>query len=152
MSNIGNNNNNKEDNDDDSKRHRIINYDKLNPPADWNPTPAMIVSYIQFLCPCCYYINIDLITLSTMASIFHLCVVYLFFCLLSFKERKRDETSNGIPIRGETLIGMRIRNPVSSILLCTRIASSILHNWGEGGGGGGESKLYSIFVTILLLY
>jgi len=54
MSNDGNSsssNNNKED-DDDSERpclllpeetgHRIINYDKLNPPADWNPIPAMI--------------------------------------------------------------------------------------------------------------
>ena len=85
-----------------------------------------------------------------MALIFHLCVVCLFFFLLSFEERKKDEMTNGIPIRGETLIGMRIRNPVSSILWCTQIASSILHNWGEGGGE--DSKLCSIFVIMVLLY
>ena len=42
-------------------KHCIINYDKLNPPADWNLTPVMVVSYIEFFGPCCYYIGIDLI-------------------------------------------------------------------------------------------
>jgi len=47
---ISNNNNNEDDDDSEHPRlllpgetgHRIINYDKLNPPADWNPIPAMI--------------------------------------------------------------------------------------------------------------
>ena len=138
-------------------KNRIFNYDELNPPADQNLTPAMVVIYIQFLFPCCYYFGIALITrINNGLNISLMCCMSLLFSL-SFKERKRDKTSNRIPIRRETSIGMQISNPVLSILWCIRIASSILHNsgggeGGGGGGGGGDSYLYSIFVIMLLLY
>ena len=73
-------------------KHRIVNYDKLNSPADWNLTPAMVVSYIEFLCPCCYYIGIDLIIrIDNGLNILLTCCMSLLLSSIFQREKERRD-------------------------------------------------------------